>query len=178
MMISFRFVKQVIAFVLVCALSACTEETSEFSATKPRFKELAGPSRTRCNKDLRSQAAEFEPPAGIDRSLIVVTFIENSPQQGHSVIVYNDSTHATATKFKYCDDQQVLTDKLKVISCNEFRSLDNSRVYLVHDNAVGFSYMSGSLSFGAEYQRTDRQLAENNSKWQFPVRVLRVDETK
>jgi hypothetical protein len=134
--------------IAIHLLIACDEETPA-KAFQPRFKELP-----KCKNGICIEPLVI--PDSIDKSLVAVTYYEDSPRIGHSLIVYDDSLRQSATCIKYYADSGIFQDRLKVMAYNVFRSIaDTCAGYTIKDSTVAFVHDKHSMILNWEYKRTD-----------------------
>jgi hypothetical protein len=137
-----------ISFMFICCDQEDTAEKKEISWEEA------------LNKKIEERESEtFTIPDSINTSLIIATYYEEKHEEspnGHSIILYADSTKSSAVKIKYLSDSTALTDKLKSVKYNEFKSIYYNIGYVVKEHVVSEIYVVANLSHSRDFDRTDK----------------------
>jgi thioredoxin-related protein len=133
--------KTVILIISIIMMTSCSENIEEANDN---------------NKNVQSITERFIIPdyINIKKELIVAAYREVHPQDAYVIIVYNDTTHVTATKMSYLNDSIFEARDLIQVYYNQFRlKNDSAEIYTIKDSTVSWFHQKGVFAHTAEYRR-------------------------
>ena len=99
---------------------------------------------------------EIKIPDSINTSLVIAMYDEHLPQEGRTIIVYDDSSRTSVTKISYLIDSSIKKEPLLKIREDEFKSKFTSENYIITMNNVYWGYSNNSgVNTSYEYLRLD-----------------------